>query len=67
MRRESVSVMAEPSTIPDALACIQSNSICEPPAEMASLFEDIPEALANSVEIARRCSVSIPLGEPFPP
>jgi len=37
------------------------------PAEMASLFEDIPEALANSVEIARRCSVSIPLGEPFLP
>jgi DNA polymerase-3 subunit alpha len=34
---------------------------------MASLFEDIPEALANSVEIARRCSVSIPLGEPFLP
>lgn len=26
------------------------------PAEMAALFEDVPEALANTVEIARRCS-----------
>jgi len=27
------------------------------PQEMAALFADIPEALANSVEIARRCSL----------
>ncbi|WP_038050995.1 DNA polymerase III subunit alpha [Thioalkalivibrio sp. ALJ1] len=33
------------------------------PAEMAELFADIPEALANSVAIARRCSVSLTLGE----
>ena len=37
------------------------------PAEMAELFSDIPEALANSVEIAKRCSVTIRLGEPFLP
>jgi len=37
------------------------------PAEMAELFSDIPEALENSVEIARRCSVTIPLGTPFLP
>ena len=37
------------------------------PEEMAALFEDIPEALENSVEIARRCSVTIRLGEPFLP
>ncbi len=33
------------------------------PAQMAALFADIPEALANSVEIARRCSLPLKLGE----
>ncbi len=37
------------------------------PEEMEALFSDIPEALANSIEIARRCSVTIPLGEPYLP
>ncbi len=37
------------------------------PEEMAELFEDIPEALENTIEIARRCSVTIRLGEPFLP
>ena len=32
-------------------------------AEMAELFADLPEALANSVEIARRCSLSVELGK----
>ena len=31
--------------------------------EMAALFADIPQALENSVEIARRCSLSIELGK----
>ena len=31
-------------------------------AEMAQLFADVPAALANSVEIARRCSLEIELG-----
>ncbi|WP_241602972.1 DNA polymerase III subunit alpha [Rosenbergiella nectarea] len=35
--------------------------------EMCELFADIPEALANSVEIARRCNVTIRLGEYFLP
>mgnify|MGYP005999986977 FL=1 len=35
--------------------------------EMADLFSDIPEALENSVEIARRCTVSLSLGQPFLP
>ena len=30
--------------------------------EMATLFADFPEALANSVEIAKRCNLSIELG-----
>ncbi|WP_448564672.1 DNA polymerase III subunit alpha [Thalassotalea ganghwensis] len=32
-------------------------------AEMVELFADIPEALANSVEIAKRCNVTVRLGE----
>ncbi|OUS29643.1 DNA polymerase III subunit alpha [Thalassotalea sp. 42_200_T64] len=35
--------------------------------EMAELFADIPEALANSVEIAKRCNVTVRLGEYFLP
>ena len=31
-------------------------------AEMATLFADIPEALANSVEIARRCNLELEMG-----
>jgi DNA polymerase-3 subunit alpha len=31
--------------------------------EMAQLFADLPEALANSVEIARRCNLSLELGK----
>ncbi len=37
------------------------------PAEMARLFADMPEALANSVEIARRCSVPLARGGIFMP
>ena len=32
------------------------------PEEMAALFEDLPEALDNAVEIARRCSLVVALG-----
>lgn len=35
--------------------------------EMCELFSDIPEALENSVEIAKRCNVTIRLGEYFLP
>ncbi|GKX63596.1 DNA polymerase III subunit alpha [Pragia fontium] len=35
--------------------------------EMCELFSDIPEALINSVEIAKRCNVTIRLGEYFLP
>ncbi len=33
------------------------------PEEMAAVFPDLPEALENSVEIARRCSLGLSLGE----
>jgi DNA polymerase-3 subunit alpha len=35
--------------------------------EMIALFADIPEAVENTIEIARRCSVSMALGQPFLP
>jgi DNA polymerase-3 subunit alpha len=36
-------------------------------AEMAALFADVPEALANSVEIAKRCNLTLTLGKPHLP
>ena len=35
--------------------------------EMVELFGDIPEALENSVEIAKRCNLTLPLGETHMP
>ncbi len=35
--------------------------------EMVALFADLPEALANSVAIAQRCNLSVPLGKSFLP
>src|SRR3546814_4727931 len=32
---------------------------------MAELFADLPEALANSVEIARRCSLTLKFAPPY--
>ncbi|GMG86885.1 DNA polymerase III subunit alpha [Biformimicrobium ophioploci] len=37
------------------------------PEQMAELFADIPDALQNTVEIARRCSAPIQLGKYFLP
>ncbi|HEA17741.1 MAG TPA: DNA polymerase III subunit alpha [Pseudoalteromonas prydzensis] len=37
------------------------------PEQMAELFSDIPEALQNSVEIAKRCNVTVQLGTYFLP
>ena len=37
------------------------------PAEMVELFADIPSAIENTVEIARRCSVSLTLGKNYLP
>ena len=35
--------------------------------EMADLFTDLPEALLNSVEIAKRCNIELTLGENYLP
>jgi DNA polymerase-3 subunit alpha len=37
------------------------------PAEMAELFSDLPEAVANTVEIAKRCSLEVDVGRVFLP
>ncbi len=37
------------------------------PEEMAEIFSDIPEALENTLEIAKRCNVEVQLGEYFLP
>jgi DNA polymerase-3 subunit alpha len=37
------------------------------PTEMLALFSDIPEALANTIEIAKRCNVIISLGKNYLP
>jgi DNA polymerase-3 subunit alpha len=37
------------------------------PEEMAELFRDVPEALANTVEIAKRCNLELELGKNYLP
>ena len=37
------------------------------PAEMQELFSDIPEAIENTLEIAKRCNLALHLGEYFLP
>jgi DNA polymerase-3 subunit alpha len=37
------------------------------PQEMSELFADIPEAIANTQEIASKCNLEIKLGNPTPP
>lgn len=37
------------------------------PQQMSELFDDLPEAIENSVEIARRCNVELELGKDFLP
>ena len=62
----------------EARVCIQDGQLLADPArprryteqqylrsaaQMAELFTDLPEALQNTVEIARRCSLALRLGE----
>jgi len=37
------------------------------PEEMAELFSDLPEALENTIEIAKRCNIEVQLGKYFLP
>jgi DNA polymerase III subunit alpha len=65
----------------DAMLCIASSSYLDsddrqksspdawmkPLPEMQTLFEDLPEALANTVVIAQRCAVAAPQRKPILP
>lgn len=73
-------VMPEDAQAQDVLMCVQMNkTVNDPdrprmgevphfylksPQEMAGLFAEFPEALRNTVEIARRCQVTIELDQP---
>ena len=39
----------------------------KPPAEMAELFADLPEALENTVELAKRCNLELKFGTYYLP
>jgi DNA polymerase-3 subunit alpha len=47
---------------PDRPRYYSANQYLRSPQEMAELFADIPAALQNSVEIARRCNLDLQLG-----
>jgi len=65
----------------DAMLCIASSSYIDtaerprsspdawmkPAAEMARLFEDVPEALANTLVVAQRCAFAAPYRKPILP
>jgi DNA polymerase-3 subunit alpha len=65
----------------DAMLCIASSSYIDtverprsspdlwikPAADMAKRFEDVPEALANTLVVAQRCAVSAPYRKPILP
>ena len=43
------------------------NQYLKSPEEMIELFKDLPEAIENTVEIARRCNLDIELGKNYLP
>lgn len=47
--------------------CYSPKQYLRSPQEMAELFADIPAALENSVEIAKRCNLELSLGKSFLP
>ncbi len=70
-------VNREDMAIQDVLICVQTGKTLDDPkrlkmtsdtnffrspAEMAELFKDVPEAVANTLEIARLCELQIPMG-----
>ena len=70
-------IRAEDTEAHDVLLCINTGKLLgdadrmryparefhlKTPAEMRSRFADVPEALANTVEVARRCEVALEFG-----
>ena len=56
-------VLADPSR-PQGVTAEQ---YLKTPEQMAELFSDLPEAITNTVEIAKRCNLSLKLGVPVLP
>jgi len=52
---------------PDRPRRYSENQYLKSSDEMASLFDDVPEALSNAWEIAKRCNLDLKLGESFLP
>ncbi len=52
---------------PNRLNMLGSNLSMSSPEEMAEWFADVPEALSNTVALAARCNVEIPMGENIMP
>ena len=63
-KRASASPRARCWPTPSACAASTRSMCFKSQAEMAELFADMPGALANSVEIAKRCNVTLTLGKP---
>ena len=52
---------------PSRISRYTSKQYLRAPEEMAGLFADLPEALSNTLAIARACSVEMRLGKPMLP
>ena len=63
-RRGSASPTARCSPTRAASSASAASSTSRSQAQMEALFADLPSALANSVEIAKRCNMSLVLGKP---
>ncbi len=52
---------------PRRLRTYSDQQYLKTPQEMAELFSDLPEALENTIEIAKRCNIEVQLGKYFLP
>ena len=52
---------------PRRLRTYSDQQYLKSPQEMAELFSDLPEALENTIEIAKRCNIEVQLGKYFLP
>lgn len=52
---------------PNRLSLLEYDVSLKSAAEMAEWFADLPEALANTVKLAERCQLQIPMGENIMP
>lgn len=52
---------------PNRLRRYSEEQYLKSPAEMIALFADLPEAIENTLELAKRCTCAITLGEVFLP